>query len=159
MNISEQEFKDEMMDKLQELAIEAITPLAKELNVSLCEWIDTYLYDWQQNGNPPSLFIHQDNLIPAISAVWASVLQEQYNWEWVVLTFHEHDNWQGLAIVSPDRSLMVLPFAYVNECLSGTDEVKISASIVALENNIIPPQEPKSYTNIMQGLQRIVPRG
>lgn len=147
-----------MMDKLQELAIEAVMPLAKKMNVSLCEWVDRYLYEWQQNGNPPFLFTHQDNLIPAIAAVWASVLQEKYNWEWAVLTFHEHDSWQGLAIVSPDRSLMILPFAYVNACLSGTGEVKISASIVALENNIIPPQESESYTNIMHGLQRIVPR-
>ena len=61
-------------------------------------------------------------------------------------------------MVSPDASLFILPFAHIYECIKGGDEVKISASLNVIGSSVIPKLEPKTYTNLVDNVQRIVPR-
>lgn len=122
------------------------------------EWADAFVYDWQQSGKPATDAIESDELIYALGIVWGSEVVDAFGWAWVDLTFHEFDDWVGRAVVSADRSLMILPFAHIHECIAGEDEVKIGASVTAIDSNIIPKFDRHSYTNVMHGLQRIIPR-
>ncbi|EHR1165429.1 hypothetical protein HYO33_22865 [Vibrio parahaemolyticus] len=163
MNISEKEFTDSSFFEFEKFAIELVASLAEKQGVTPIEWVDNYLYDWQMNGVPPCNFIDEDSndeeIIAALAIVWAKQLSIDFEWQWSSLTFHDFDDWTGLAVVSPDRSLIVLPFAYIRECLKKHDEVKISASISALKNNVVPDLGAKSYINLMHSLHRILPRG
>jgi hypothetical protein len=76
----------------------------------------------------------------------------------VDLVFHQRDDWAAMAVVSKDRSLMILPFAFIHNCISDQTDITISASLQFLGSNIIPRFAPKSYTDVMHGLRRIVPR-
>ncbi len=159
MNISESSAEDIEIDQLVKFATGSIAPISDSENVDILDWIDNFLYQWQQNGTPPSMFVDENNLIPALAAAWAAVIVEKHKWEWRLLTFHDLEDWKTLAIVPKDRSLMILPLSYIEDCLNNEEEVKISASMVALVENIIPSHPENSYANVMGGLRRIVPRG
>ena len=126
--------------------------LAIEANII---WVDSMVYDWQQGAAPA---IDTDDMVAVLGTVWAEQIIQQHDWVWVNLVFHDYDDWEAYAIVSPDRSLMILPYAFIHECISEGTEVTIAASLTAIGSAVIPTFEPYSYTNLMHGLQRIVPR-
>lgn len=130
------------------------TPDAARIDV-----IDETVYAWQQSGEPPLDDVEPDELVFALGVLWGNLLVEAHAWRWADLTFHEFNDWEGRAVVSPNGGLSILPFACIHECVAGKDEVKISASLVALGSNVIPEFPPATYENVMHGLQRIVPRG
>lgn len=118
-------------------------------------WVDSTVYDWQQGAVPA---IDADDMVAVLGTVWAEQIIQQHDWIWVNLVFHDYDDWEAFAIVSPNRSLMILPYAFIHECIAEGTEVTIAASLTAIGSSVIPTFEPYSYTNLMYGLQRIIPR-
>lgn len=121
--------------------------------------LDEALYEWQQSSKKPLEEFAQEEIIFALGILWGNIVVEKHQWRWTDLTFHDFGDWSGRAVVSQNGSLLILPFAHIHECLSGRDEVKISASFAALSSSIIPDFPPASYENVTHGIQRIVPRG
>ena len=160
MRISEKAVPAEEIAELTAFAESVYVLLAKEKpNADPIDVIDEILYVWQQSGTIPVAELESNQLIYALGTLWGNILIKQYHWSWATLTFHEFNDWEGRAVVAADGSLCILPFAYIHICLAGDDEVKISASLVALGANIIPSFPPNSFEDVMNGLQRIVPRG
>ncbi len=158
VNISESPGAANEIAELVVDSVKLVEPLAAADGKSCTLWLDEYLYEWQQSGMPPKDFVHKDDLIPVIGAVWANTVIMEFGWEWVKLTFHEYDNWTSIGIATKDRALMILPFAYIHECLSMDDEVKIEASMVVLASDMFSDIPEGSYTNLMHEFQRILPR-
>lgn len=160
MNISEQAIPANEIADFTAFAESVYPELPKEKpNATPIDVIDATIYTWQQSETMPIEEIESNDLVLALGMLWGNILVEKYNWHWAILTFHEFNNWQGQAIVAPDSSLFMLPFAYIHQCLVGEAEVKVSASLVALDSDVIPSFPPNSFQDLMQGLQRIVPRG
>lgn len=93
-----------------------------------------------------------------MATAWGNIIIKDFNWEWTQLTFKDYDDWSTLAVVNHDHSQRVLPFAYLHDCINNETEVKISALITALQSDVIPTQAPGSYTDIIEGIQRLLPR-
>lgn len=160
MSISEQAVPVNEIAELTAFAESVYSLLPKENpNAAPIEIIDETLYAWQQSGAMPIAGLESNELVYALGTLWGNILIEKHNWRWATLTFHELNDWKGRSVVAPDGSLSILPFAYIHECLAGEDEVKISASLVALGSGVIPSFPPGSFENVMHGIQRIVPRG
>lgn len=138
-----------------ELAFDAKGQSAK----AIVDWVDSIVFRWQKTGKtPPKKFVSLEDLPSLLGFTWGEQIVVSCGWRWVSLTFHEHDDWQGFAIVSRDRSRMIMPFAFIHQCINENVDVTIAASLAALQSNVLPEFPPKSYSDIMRGLMRIVPR-
>ncbi|WP_374500652.1 hypothetical protein [Pseudoxanthomonas sp.] len=157
MKVSEHAVDKSVLDELSSFAA-AVLRQAPSLGDSM-ETIDEAIYEWQVSGNPPEAGgLGQSELIAFYGALWGNEIVRLHGWHWANLTFHEFNDWTGRAVVSPDGSLFVLPFAHIHECLRGDDEVKITALLGAIGSDVIPPLEAGSYTNLAHNIQRILPR-
>lgn len=159
MPISETTMTAEDLNNVTAFARKITPSLGLQPSISDIEaniiWVDSKVYEWQQGAAPA---IDADDMVAVLGTVWAKQIIQQHNWLWVNLVFHEYDDWEAFAIVSPDRSLMILPYAFIHECITEGTEVTIAASLTAIGSDVIPTFDPYSYTNLMHGLQRIVPR-
>jgi hypothetical protein len=137
----------------------ALNPETKDSSSeSLLIWADSIAYDWQNGKVPAAKGVETEEFLNAVAITWAEQIVKRHKWLWVKLVFHDYDNWKTLAVVSPDRSMIILPFASLHESIKGDSEVLIAASMNAIGSKVIPKFEPQSYTNIMHGLHRILPR-
>ncbi len=162
MNISETLIDADDLSRLAGLCTEVLDAIAPRLpgGVASLDAIDQAVDHWQRSGAAPTVdTLDEDDLIYAFGIAWGNAMVQAHGWHWVDLTFHAFDDWVGRAVVSPDRALMILPFAHIHECLSGDDEVKIGASLAVIGTDLIPPLEPRGYVNLVHNIQRIVPRG
>jgi hypothetical protein len=159
MNITEKIVDKASIDELTRMSSNVLSHIELPVGDSLLDSIDKAVYSWQQSESPPKGGeLDADDFIFAFGTAWGNTVVQQHGWQWVDLTFHEHDDWVGRAVVSPDRSLYILSYAHIHECLGGTDEVKISMSINVIGSELIPALEPHSYVNLIHNVQRIVPR-
>ncbi|TRX76417.1 hypothetical protein [Pseudomonas mangiferae] len=162
MNISETVLDAEALSPLDAMAAQVLDAIAPRLpgGVASLDAIDQAVHEWQHSGTPPTVeSVDQDDLVYAFGITWGNAVVRTHGWQWVDLTFHEFDDWEGRAVVSPDRALMILPFAHIYECLEGSDEVKISFSLAVIGTDVIPTLDPNGYVNLVHNIQRIVPRG
>ena len=159
MKISEELLDRESIDNVTSITEEVLSQIRLPKADSLLHAIDLAVYDWQDSGSPPeSGEFDKDDVLYAFGTTWGNAIVSQHGWHWSDLTFHEHDDWVGRSVVSPDASLYILPYAHIHECLGGSDEVKISASLSVINSNVIPPLDANSYTNLIHNIQRIIPR-
>jgi hypothetical protein len=159
MKVTESAVEKDTVHKLSSSSEEALKKINLPKAVSLIDSIDQAVFNWQVCGKPPkSTDLDKDDLIYALGTAWGNAIVDKHAWHWADLTFHEFDDWVGRAIVSEDGSLMILPYAHIHECLSGSDEVKIRMSLSVIVTDVIPNIQPNSYVNLIHNVQRIVPR-
>ena len=161
MKVTEKSFPLEESSRLLALSDEVLRELELPQADSLPLAIDQAVYEWQKNGTPPKSAapdIDADDILYAFGIAWGDAVVKKHGWHWANLTFHELDNWEATAIVSPDASLMILLFAHIRACIDGEEEVKIGAALNVIGSDVIPPLEDKSYTNLTENIQRIIPR-
>lgn len=160
--VTEELLENSQIEKLHTFAQHVRLVLNPETKNSSSEelliWADSVTYDWQKGNPPQAEGIESNEFEHAIAITWAEQIVKRHNWLWVKLTLHDNEDWETLAIVSADRSLMILPSASVRESINGETEVLIAASNNAIGSSVIPKFAPKSYTNIMHGIKRILPR-
>lgn len=140
--------------------------LVKELRVKRTprEWVDFVdraARQWQA-GSPPNYQkeVSVEDLPILLGCLWGDQICAAHDWQWVTLKYKLPDStWEGDAVVSPDRSLCILPYAYVHECAKDPRlDVTIGSSIRLIGTKVVPKFPANSYTNLMGGLTRIVPR-
>ena len=127
------------------------------------EWVDLVqqaVESWQA-GSPPDYQgeVVLEDLHLLLGTVWGDQICKVHGWEWVSLHFvYPGGKWDADGIVSPDRSLYVLPYAHVLECAGDPDiDVCIAGSLRVIGTSVVPRFPAKGYKDLMSGLRHIVP--
>lgn len=97
-----------------------------------------------------------DRALP-LGCLWGEALARAFEWQWASLIQHDHDDYQAVAIVNPDRSLAIFPFHYCYGCLENRVIPTVLLAFNMLQAGTIPPQKPRGYVNVMDGVRHIIP--
>lgn len=164
MNISEQPVPDEIMASINGCAADGRQMLGLSEGAdpaTLVSAIDDFAYRCQKGDRPPPEVIEDADLARLVlGSLWGEQLVKQFHWEWAQATFHDHGDSTAFGVFSPDRSLAVYPLEFMLGCLQNPDvDVTVMLSFNMLSEGKIPKMKAKSYTNLMDGVKRIVPRG
>ena len=89
--------------------------------------------------------------------LWGEQLVRQFGWEWRQVVFDDGSVFFG--VVSEDRSLAIYPLYFMLGCMQdpGADVTECSCSTCWWLGNV-PAMQRCSYTDVMDGVHRIVPR-
>src|SRR6185436_1005296 len=119
---------------------------------------DDFVYRWQKEQRPPlgDNDVDPDDVPIMLASLWAEQIVADFGWQWTQIWFDEK-TWT-YAIVSPDRSMVIYPYTFVDDCLSGNVEVTIELCFNMLDGGRIANLPPNGYENIMAGVRHIVPR-
>ena len=122
--------------------------------------IDAYVYAWQKGKLPKKSRLDADDAPYALGSLWGQQLVRKFGWHWATITFHEHGDSQAPGVISPNASMAVYPIHFVLGCLQDSD---VDATILLSYNMLVagdkPDVKPKEYSNLMELVHRIVPRG
>lgn len=164
MNITEDRVPKDIMTNIRGCAKNALGVLGKKYLKAapskVVEAIDDFIYRWQRDDRPPEDVVEDDDTARLImGSLWGEMLVEEFGWEWAKVTFHDYDDSVAFGVFSPDRSLAIYPLEFLLGCVQDPDvDVTVALSFNMLKAGTIPKMKKKSYTNVMDGVQRIVPR-
>ncbi len=153
---------DETMDSIQGCASDALTLLGAHLEgaepAAVVAAVDDFAHRWQKGDRPPSDEIkdtEQARLL--LGSLWGEQLLRRFGWRWARVSFS--DDSFAFGVVSPDSSLAVYPFDFLLGCLANPGvDVTVALSFNMLLSGGVPAMPPRSYTDVMAGVHRIVPR-
>ena len=91
-----------------------------------------------------------------LASLWGEQIVADFGWQWTQIWF-DAQMWT-YAIASPDRSMAIFPFTFVNDCIAGNAEVTLELCFNMLDGGRIPRMPPNGYEDIMAGVRHIVPR-
>ena len=126
---------------------------------ALVEAVDTFVYEWQKGNRPP--VDPQIDLPLMLGSLWGQQLVRAFGWEWTGVTFPDETKKmaQGIGVVPPDRSMLILPFNFIYQCMDHGMPVTILLSFNMLADGSRIPAFPEgAFYNIMQDIQYIIPR-
>jgi hypothetical protein len=164
MRITEQDIPNEIMGPIKNCANDALkvlgADLAKADPPTVVEAIDDFAYRWQRGETPPNDVVEDSEAARLImGSLWGEQLIKQFAWQWARVTFHDHCDSVAIGVFSPDRSLAIYPHDFMRACLNDKNvDVTVMLAFNMLQAGTIPKMESKSYTNVMDGVHRIVPR-
>lgn len=158
---TESELPNEWPQQIRESAQEALSILGLLASAdpqTIVSAIDQFVYDWQC-GKHPQIHCDAEDLPYALGSLWGEQLVRQFQWQWKVITFHEHGDTKATGVVSPDRSLAIFPIHFIIGCLK---DASVDATIL-LSFNMLKEHNPSDskgpeYANFMEQVFRIVPR-
>jgi len=120
--------------------------------------IDDVTRRWQ-TGYRPAIEDADDPVNAAwiFGSLWGQQIVRQFGWGWAKLTWLDSDNAVAFGVVSPDRSLVVYPMNFVEAFMRDANmDVTVMLSFNMLLANASPAMPPRSYTNMMNYVQRVV---
>jgi hypothetical protein len=164
MNITEGLVPERMMENIKGCADDAIKVLGAEFAdagpATIVKAVDDFAYRWQKGGRPPSVVVEDGEEARLIfGSLWGQQLVKQFDWQWAKVTFHDYDDSVAFGVFSPDRSLAIYPLEFMLGCLQNPHmDATIMLSFNMLLEGKITKMKEKSYTNVMDGVHRIVPR-
>jgi hypothetical protein len=164
MNVTEEPVPENLMGNIRGCAKDALKVLggdfAKADPAMVVEAIDDFAYRWQKGDRPPSNVVEDGEEARLIfGSLWGEQLVKQFSWQWAKVTFHDYDDSFAFGVFSPDRSLAIYPLEFMLGCLQDpTVDVTVMLSFNMLCEGKVPQMKKKSYTNVMDGIHRIVPR-
>ena len=92
-----------------------------------------------------------------IGAVWGMQMQRQFGWEWINMIQHDHDDLNVVAMFDMERTVGIYPFHYVYGCFENKVYPTVLLAFNMLVAGKIPKFDRRSYENLMDGVQHIVP--
>jgi hypothetical protein len=125
---------------------------------SIVEAADAFAHRWQKGDRPPTDEVEDtEEARLFFGSLWGEQLCRQFGWEWARIEFS--DKTAAFGVVSPDRSLAIFPLDFMLGCMQdpGVD-VTVALSFNMLLAGSVPKMGPRSYTNVMAQVHRIVPR-
>lgn len=159
--MTDEPLSEETMDSIRGCAGDALAVVGLEATlppVKLVEAADKFAYRWQK-GKRPSADLVEDTEQARLffGSLWGEQLCRQFGWEWRKIVFG--DGSVAFGVVSPDRSLAIYPLDFMLGCMqhAGVD-VTVALSFDMLLAGRVPKMKRRSYTNVMEGVHRIVPR-
>lgn len=121
--------------------------------------IDAFVYAWQKGQRPPAEKLDPDAAPLILGSLWGEQLVRRFGWEWAMITFHDHEDAKTPGVLSPDRSLAVYPIHFLTGCFEDPQvDATIALAYNMLDAGATDGLEPGEYFNLMDGVQRIVPR-
>ena len=160
--LSDQPLSDETMASIRNCAKDAVSILgpkyASAVPATVVEAVDEFAYRWQKGKRPPAEVVEDTDTARLIfGSLWGEQLVKQFSWEWAKVNFS--DGSVAFGVVSPDRSLVIYPLDFMLGCMQdpGVD-VAVALSFNMLVAGSLPKMKRRSYTNVMEGVHRIVPR-
>jgi hypothetical protein len=164
MNVSEEPVSDEIMGNIRDCAQSALLLLGEKYATAeppaVVAAIDDFVYRWQKGDRPSTDVVEGEDAQLLMGSLWGEQLVKQFGWQWAQLTFHDYKDAVAFGVFSPDRSLAIYPLEFMLGCLRDADvDATVLLSFNMLLAGSVPKMKKKSYTNVMDGVQRIVPRG
>lgn len=163
-NITESPIPDNILANIRGCANDALKMLGGDLAdadpAAIVDAVDDFAFRWQDGDRPPADVVEDgEEARLLLGSLWGEQLVRQFGWQWAKVTFHDHGNSIAFGVFSPDRSLAIYPLEFMLGCLRdpGVD-VTVMLSFNMLLAGTIPAMKEKSYTNLMDGVCRIVPR-
>lgn len=92
-----------------------------------------------------------------LGALWGMQMVRHFDWEWVNVIQHDDDDLKALGVFDKKRSLGVYPFPFVYECLENGMYPTILLAFNMLDADEIPTSDERTYQDLMDGVQHIVP--
>ena len=159
--ITERPLESDMLHNIRGCARDCATELNLDTEAlspaELVKAVNDHLHNWQKQSlpAPESPFKHEPLIL---GSLWAEQLVATLKWEWVMVVFHEHGDSEAVAVVSPNREMMICPFHFVFGCMANHAPVTIALSYnMLVEGSGIPPLPPNGYENVMDKVHHIVP--
>lgn len=94
-----------------------------------------------------------DRALP-LGALWGEQLVRAFGWQWMLV--HIEDDTE-IGVFSAERGVGVYPFDYVFGCLESGEYPTILLAFNMLAEGSLPAFQDRSYVNLMDGVQHIVP--
>jgi len=148
--------------KRQSLIQSVIEDAAELLEVNLSEDLPVEIMKKVNDAilaiifDKPTPITKEDNPDLMLGSLWGAQMARQFNWYWADVLLD--DSIKELAMISPNKEMIIFPFSFVGACL---DKQCISTVLLAfnmlLENDRIGEIEPGTYENIMLNIHHIVP--
>jgi hypothetical protein len=163
MGISEEPIAAELMANIRGCAKDALAVLgskyARAEPATIVEAIDDFAHRWQQGDRPPRKVVKDTEQARLIfGSLWGEQLVKQFGWQWTKVLFADDDGF-AFGVVAPDRSLAIYPLDFMLGCMEdATVDVTVALSFNMLLEGTVPKMRPRGYTNLMDGVHRIVPR-
>lgn len=123
----------------------------------LVDAVDTMTYQLQK-GSGPALSA-DENPLYLLGSLWGQQLVRGLGWHWAELTFHEQDDAKATGVFSPDGSLAIYPFYFIEECLESHRPITILLAYnMLVDGSDIPDLPARQYEDVMDNVHHIVPR-
>jgi hypothetical protein len=140
-------------------ALDVLPPVGADADPQkLVAAVDDFVYRWQKDRRPPlgDNDVDPDDVPTMLASLWGEQIVADFGWQWTQIWF-DSEAWT-YAIVSPDRSLVIYPFTFVDDCLRGDVDVTIELAFNMLDGGTIPQRPPNTYEDVMAGVRHIAPR-
>lgn len=160
--MTEKPISEDSLQNLKGAAREALDVLGPECTgadpYKLVSLVDDFVYRWQKDRRPPlgDNDVDPDDVPIMLASLWAEQVVADFGWQWVQMWFDEQ-TWT-FAIVAADRSMIIFPFTFVDDCIAGNVDVTIELSFNMLDGGRLGQLPPNTYQDIMAGIRHIVPR-
>ncbi len=159
-NISESRPDEERANLLNLVAQDAAAILGVSLETNSPDEIVAAVNDCARaikRGEGPA-FPEDSEVDLLLGCLWGSQLIRVLDWEWINITFHDHDDSQAVGVVSPKRDMAIYPFHFIHGCIENAATVTILLSFNMLRERAGAPTYPeRSYENVMDHVYHIVP--
>ena len=161
-NITETPLPQDTLDTIKGCAGDALIVLALRRTAGprkVLAGVDAFACRWQAKDRPAKNVVKDGEEARLImGSLWGEQLVKKFGWHWAQVTFHDHDDSIAFGVFSPDRSLAIYPLDFMLGCLRNKYvDVTVLLSFNMLLAGKIPEMKAKSYTNVMEGVHRIVP--
>jgi len=158
--ISECELEPSIQDLINGSASTAMQLLHLDSHASqerIVSAIDECIYQMQKGSGPS---IGEDELPNCLfGSLWGKQLETKLGWEWAEICFHKYEDARAVGIFSPDRSLAIYPFHFIESCLDeGAPVTILLAFNMLVDGTEIPKLPHGGYENVMDNVHHIVPR-
>ena len=92
-----------------------------------------------------------------LGSLWGETLGRRFDWTWISVVQHDHDDLRVVAVANEDRSLVVYPFHYCFGCLANDVYPTVLLAYNMLDAGRVPAQPAGGYLNLMDGVRHVVP--
>ncbi len=132
--------------------------LSKYAPLEVVERVDQCVYDLQK-GVLPRLGNEDDQPHYLLGSLWGEQMVKELGWSWEQAVFHDDGEATVVGVFSPDRSLVIYPFEFIQACLEYNVPVTILLAFNMLTSpNAVPDLPEGGYENVMENVHHIVPR-
>lgn len=164
MAVTETPLPKKTMDHIVGCARDALKVLGPEYKkadpAEVIEAVDDFAYRLQRGKKSAREVVEDaEEARLLFGSLWGEMLCEAFEWEWVQVTNHDEGDAVAFAVVSPKRSMAIYPLDFLADCFADPEkDVTVALAFNMLEERKVPKFPAGSYTDVMAGVHRIVPR-
>ena len=110
-----------------------------------------------QKGHWPEIDPN-DDLCLMLGSLWGQQLVREFGWLWIGVEVQNRGSDRHVGVASPDRSYIIYPFRFVEDCLTKGVPVTVSLAFDLLKDGQKIPERPeRAFEDVMKSIGHIVP--